>query len=130
METKKVHFQSRKYFSRFHLDFVKGFFNRIYREYYWYDFNAGSFLLFFGLILFVFGFIWGLVKWNQSISTGVPATTGTVLIAVLPIIVAIQFLTQFLVLDIDQIPRKPLSRRKNNSSTREITQKVTANSVK
>ncbi len=88
---------------------VRGFFNRIYREYYWYDFNAGSFLLLFGLILFGFGFIWGLVKWGQSISTGIPATTGTVLIAVLPIIVAIQFLTQFLVLDINQIPKKPLS---------------------
>jgi glycosyltransferase involved in cell wall biosynthesis len=96
----------------FPLRLMKGFINRIYREYYWYDFNAGSFLLFFGLILFIFGFIWGVVKWDQSISTGVPATTGTVLIAVLPIIVAIQFLTQFLVLDINQIPRKPLSRGK------------------
>jgi dolichol-phosphate mannosyltransferase len=88
---------------------IKGFFQRISREYFWFDFNAGSLLLLFGLILLIFGFIWGIVKWNQSVATGVAATTGTVLIAVLPIIVGVQFLTQFLVLDISRIPREPLS---------------------
>jgi glycosyltransferase involved in cell wall biosynthesis len=88
---------------------IKGFFQRISREYFWFDFNAGSLLLLFGLILMVFGFVWGVVKWNQSLVTGIPATTGTVLIAVLPIIVSVQFLTQFLVLDIGRIPKEPLS---------------------
>ena len=89
---------------------IRGFFDRISREYFWYDFNAGSLLLLFGLILLTFGFLWGIIKWNQSITTGIPATTGTVLIAVLPIIVAVQFLTQFLVLDISLIPKEPLSK--------------------
>jgi dolichol-phosphate mannosyltransferase len=89
---------------------IKGFLSRISREYFWYDFNAGSLLLLIGLLLLVFGIIWGAVKWNQSIATGIPATTGTVLIAVLPIIVAVQFLTQFLVLDISRIPAEPLSK--------------------
>jgi dolichol-phosphate mannosyltransferase len=93
----------------FPLRLLQGFIERIYREYFWYDFNAGSFLLLFGLLLLFFGFIWGILKWNLSNTTGVPATTGTVLIAVLPIIVAIQFLTQFLVLDISRIPTQPLS---------------------
>jgi len=88
---------------------IKGFFQRISREYFWFDFNAGSLLLLFGLILMVFGIVWGVVKWNQSLMTGIPATTGTVLIAVLPIIVSVQFLTQFLVLDIGRIPKEPLS---------------------
>lgn len=88
---------------------IKGFFQRVSREYFWFDFNAGSLLLLFGLILLLFGFIWGIVKWNQSVATGVAATTGTVLIAVLPIIVGVQFLTQFLVLDISRIPRESLS---------------------
>jgi dolichol-phosphate mannosyltransferase len=88
---------------------IKGFFQRISREYFWFDFNARSLLLLFGLILMVFGFVWGVVKWNQSLVTGIPATTGTVLIAVLPIIVSVQFLTQFLVLDIGRIPKEPLS---------------------
>ena len=93
---------------------IKGFLDRISREYFWYDFNAGSLLLLFGSILLFFGFIWGIIKWNQSIVTGIPATTGTVLIAVLPIIVAVQFLTQFLVLDIGRIPRDPLSKDQGN----------------
>lgn len=93
---------------------IKGFLDRISREYFWYDFNAGSLLLLFGSILLFFGFIWGIIKWNQSSATGIPATTGTVLIAVLPIIVAVQFLTQFLVLDIGRIPKEPLSKDQGN----------------
>jgi len=93
---------------------IKGFLDRISREYFWYDFNAGSLLLLFGSILLFFGFIWGIIKWNQSSATGIPATTGTVLIAVLPIIVAVQFLTQFLVLDIGRIPKEPLSKDRGN----------------
>ena len=88
---------------------IKGFFKRISREHFWFDFNAGSLLLLFGLILFIFGFIWGIAKWYQSVATGVAATTGTVLIVVLPIIVGVQFLIQILVLDISRIPRDPLS---------------------
>jgi dolichol-phosphate mannosyltransferase len=98
----------------FPIRLIKGFLDRISREYFWYDFNAGSLLLLFGSILLFFGFIWGIIKWNQSSATGIPATTGTVLIAVLPIIVAVQFLTQFLVLDIGRIPKEPLSKDQGN----------------
>ncbi len=83
---------------------ISRFFRRIFRQYFLYNFNAASLYLVLGTLLGLFGGIWGIVKWNQSIQTGVPATTGTVLLAVLPIILAVQFLTQAIALDIASVP--------------------------
>jgi len=59
-----------------------------------------------GVILGLFGIIWGIAKWAESIESGIPASTGTVLLAVLPIILAVQFLTQAVAQDIADIPTK------------------------
>ena len=47
----------------------------------------------------------------QSAATRVEASTGTVMIAVLPLILGVQLVLQALVLDIQSAPRLPLSRR-------------------
>lgn len=80
------------------------FFSRIFNRYFLYDFSAASFYLISGTILEVFGFIWGVEKWAESSRAGIPATTGTVLIAVLPIILGIQFLVQAVAQDIADVP--------------------------
>ncbi len=87
-------------------------FERIIRQYFRFDFSAVSFYLLASLILGVFGVVWGIVKWIQSDQTGIPATTGTVLIAVLPIILAVQFFVQAVALDIASTPNLPLARRR------------------
>jgi len=86
-------------------------FDRIFSQYYRFDFSAVSFFLIASLVLGAFGGIWGIVKWVESDRSGVPATTGTVLIAVLPIILAVQFLVQAIALDISTVPVEPLVRR-------------------
>ena len=86
-------------------------FDRIISQYYRFDFSAVSFFLLASLLLGVFGGIWGIVKWVESDRSGIPATTGTVLIAVLPIILAVQFLVQAIALDISNAPVEPLVRR-------------------
>ena len=84
----------------------KRFLHRLTRQYFLYDFNATSLYIVMGIILGLFGGIWGIVKWNQSNLTNIPATTGTVLIAVLPLILAVQFLTQAIALDISGVPNQ------------------------
>jgi len=78
--------------------------DRIVYRYFLYDFTAVSFYLVSGAFLGLFGTIWGLLKWVKSYQTNIPATTGTVLIAVLPIILAVQFLVQAVALDISDVP--------------------------
>ena len=87
-------------------------FERIIRQYFRFDFSAVSFYLLSSLILGLFGVVWGIVKWIRSDQTGIPATTGTVLIAVLPIILAVQFFVQAVALDIASTPTIPLASRR------------------
>ena len=78
---------------------------RISFQYFLYDFTAVSVYLSIGIPSILFGVIWGIVKWIQSINTGIVATSGTVLIAVLPIIIGIQLIVQAISLDINNIPK-------------------------
>lgn len=91
---------------------LKGLFNRIGYQYFLYDFTAASIYLAMGIPALIFGVIWGIVKWIHSIKTGIVASSGTVLIAVLPIIVGIQFITQAISLDINDVSKSSI--RKNN----------------
>lgn len=88
-----------------------GFWRRLWLTYFVLDFSPGSLFLVFGLLLGLFGTIWGLHFWNKSIQTGVPASTGTVMVAVLPVILGFQMLLQALAFDIQNVPKTVLPRR-------------------
>lgn len=90
----------------FSTNLIGRIFDRIFTRYFLYDFTAVSLFLITGTLLCIFGGIWGVVKWVHSMQTGIPATTGTVLIAVLPIILGFQLLIQAISLDISDIPTK------------------------
>jgi glycosyltransferase involved in cell wall biosynthesis len=113
-------------FFRFSANLTYRIFERVIHQYYRFDFSAVSFYLLASVILGVFGGVWGIVKWVKSDQTGIPATTGTVLIAVLPIILAVQFFVQAVALDIDSTPSEPLARRprRNPQSTSKLAARL------
>lgn len=83
---------------------------RIFYNYFLRDFNIASLQLVLGSILFLLGFVTGVVAWSRSIETGIPASSGTVMLAGLPIILGFQLLLSFLNFDIQNQPRHPLGR--------------------
>jgi dolichol-phosphate mannosyltransferase len=87
---------------------LRGFLHRVRVQYFVRDFTAASLYLVFGVLLGLFGATWGVWHWVISIQSGIPATTGTVMIAVLPIIVGVQLLLQAFTLDIQSVPDVPL----------------------
>lgn len=87
---------------------LRGFLRRVRLEYFVRDFTAVSLYLVAGLVLVLFGGIWGVWHWALAAQAGVVASTGTVMIAVLPIIVGVQLLLQALTLDIQNIPKQPV----------------------
>ena len=93
---------------RFPSKLIRGLIGRLGRQYFLYDFTAVSLLLVLSIPLLLFGFIWGGLNWYISFAQDKIATTGTVLLAVLPIIIGIQFLVQALVLDIGSVPTQAL----------------------
>ncbi|HXJ80543.1 MAG TPA: glycosyltransferase family 2 protein [Candidatus Methylomirabilis sp.] len=81
---------------------------RIIWQYFVADFNAVSLFLVCGTPLIAFGVIFGLYHWIDNYARGVLTPTGTVMLAVLPLILGFQLLLQGLVLDIQQRPERPL----------------------
>jgi hypothetical protein len=57
-------------------------------------------------IFLAFGFIFGGIKWFESIRSHSPATAGTVFLAGLPVILGFQSFLSFLHYDVANIPQK------------------------
>lgn len=89
----------------FPLLFIPRFWKRIYRKYVVRDFSPIALFLFLGLLLFAWGLIFGAYHWILSIVTDHVATTGTVMLAVLPLILGFQLILQAVVLDIQETPK-------------------------
>jgi apolipoprotein N-acyltransferase len=76
--------------------------------YYLRDFGLGSVNLFAGVALLGFGAAIGTFAWVRSAQEGVPATAGTVMIAVLPLMLGFQLLLSFVSFDVANEPTIPL----------------------
>ena len=70
----------------------KAFLRRIWLRYFVYDFNINSLYIFFGIPLFFFGLIFGLVKWIHYASLQIATPTGTIMIAVISLVLGFQML--------------------------------------
>jgi glycosyltransferase involved in cell wall biosynthesis len=81
---------------------ISRFLKRIYKKYILYDFSIIGFFYVIGLILMALGTMFGSYHWIKSVYTGNIATTGTVMIAVLPIILGFQLFLQAIVLEVEQ----------------------------
>lgn len=87
---------------------LKNTLKRFFYDYGLRNFSIGSSYLLFAIIFILFGVIFGLSNWVESMRSGQAATSGTVMIAGLPIIIGIQFLNSFIIYDVANVPRVPL----------------------
>lgn len=90
--------------------FVSRLVKRVFYNYFVRDFNIASLNMVLGSALFAFGSVYGGYHWYRSIDTGVAASSGTVMIAALPLVFGFQFLLSALNFDVANLPRKPLQR--------------------
>jgi dolichol-phosphate mannosyltransferase len=74
-----------------------------------YDFSMISIYLLSGIPLFLFSLIFGINKWIKYASLGIPAPTGTVMLPTLCAILSIQLLLSAIQIDLQSVPRSPLS---------------------
>lgn len=98
-----------KVLPEFMVKHVSRFFRRYVYLYLLRDFNLGSLYSILGVLLCLLGAVFGLIRWVMSDATGQPATSGTVMLAALPLIIGIQFLIAFLHHDVERVPTEPLS---------------------
>ena len=100
--------------NEFALKHLLNFAKRIIYNYFLRDFHLASLEWLLGPALLIYGIVFGLVKWNESIAMGTSATAGTVMLAALPVIVGLQLLLSALNFDIDNRPSIPLHRLMEN----------------
>lgn len=93
---------------------------RILYSYFLRDFNIASIELVTGVLMLIFGLLFGGYHWGVSISTGVPATAGTVLLAALPLMIATQLLLSFLHFDTRAVQGEPLQSQELQNEDLEV----------
>jgi hypothetical protein len=89
----------------FPLLLLRRFFRRVYQKYILRDFSPIALFLLLGLALFFWGFAFGIYLWIRTTITGHPTPTGTIMLALLPLILGFQLLLQAVVLDIQETPK-------------------------
>lgn len=85
---------------------LKAGMRRIALRYFLRDFTPVALFLLLGLALSGWGLVFGVVRWMQHYGSGIPTPTGTIILAVLPLLMGFQLLLQAAVMDIQNVPQK------------------------
>ena len=104
-----------KIIGEFFIKHVCNFWKRIFYNYYLRDMSLASIELPLGLVMFLFGLLFGGYHWLDSISSGQSSSSGTVMLSALPVIIGLQLILAFLGHDIRSVPIRPFHRLKNFS---------------
>ena len=84
------------------------FFKRLFYSYVLRDLNVCSIQMFAGIPMILFGALYGAYNWYLSATNGTAAHTGTIMLAVLPVMVGVQLLLSAISFDVGNIPSTPL----------------------
>lgn len=84
---------------------LRRFSSRIVHKYLLRDFSPIALFLILGTLLFGWGVLFGAYAWIRSAVTDDLASTGTVMLSVLPLILGFQLILQAIVLDIGETPK-------------------------
>ncbi|GAB6195008.1 glycosyltransferase family 2 protein [Lysobacter xanthus] len=90
---------------------VRNFAKRVFYNYFLRDLSIASLELLAGLGLVTFGFAFGAWRWYAAVLAGTATPIGTVMLAVVPVLVGLQLLLAFFAYDIAAVPRLPVSDR-------------------
>lgn len=85
------------------------FARRILLKHFVHEFSMAAVFLLGGIPMLAFGVIFGATKWIQYAQQGIPAPTGTVILATLPVILGFQLLLSAISVDMQSVPTEPLT---------------------
>ncbi len=105
----KSNLKINKVLLEFGLKHLKNFSKRIVYNYFLRDFSVATLELLIGVLLIMFGLSFGLYHWFAN-PLHIPTPTGTVMIAILPIIVGIQLVLGFISYDVEHVPNQTQSK--------------------
>lgn len=80
---------------------------RVFYLYYLREWSVSSLELPAGILMCAWGFVFGIIRWVQSSSTGIPASAGSVMLSAVPLILGFQLILAFIAYDVAAEPKKP-----------------------
>lgn len=107
---------------------IVNFSKRIFYSYFLRNFSVASLEMILGTLLVTFGTIFGAYSWWHFAQLNSNTPAGTVMLAVVPLLIGIQFLLNCLNFDIASVPRVPLSldlSASNNSLLESLSGNIT-----
>ncbi len=90
---------------------LRNFVKRVFYNYFLRDFSIASVHFLLGFLLMTFGVVFGAAHWVHSAASDVFASSGTVMLAAVPVILGFQLLLAFVNYDTASVPRDPIHRR-------------------
>lgn len=99
-------------------------FKRLFYNYVLRDFNLCSLQIILGTFLTTAGTLFGLYHWYSVAKAGATASTGTVMVAALPVILGMQFLIAAASYDVANVPKDPVHRRMQHLISRGLISNV------
>lgn len=94
---------------------TRNFCKRIFYNYYLRDMSLASIELPLGVVMVLFGLLFGVYHWIDSAHSQTPAPFGTVMLASVTLLTGLQFVLAFIAYDISSTPRRVLHRRSTGS---------------
>ena len=83
---------------------VRNFSKRIFYNYFLRDFSVASLEIVIGLLMLLFGLVFGVTQWVLHARSGIFASTGTVMLSALSILAGIQLLISVINFDVRNVP--------------------------
>ena len=87
---------------------IRNFVKRVFYNYFLRDMSVASLELVIGTLLLIFGGVFGVAHWYQSMLNNAVTPFGTIMFAVLPILVGLQLVLAFVGYDISNAPRRSI----------------------
>jgi len=99
---------------------LRNFTKRVFYNYYLRDMSLASIELPIGILMFLFGTLFGSYHWLESAQNSIATPAGTVMLSALPMLLGLQLIMAFLGHDIASVPSRPRhSRRRKVMPLRE-----------
>jgi hypothetical protein len=95
-----------KVIGEFFIKNIRNFVKRIFYNYYLRDMSLASFELPLGVLMLLFGMFYGITRWVHGSHTGVAASSGTVMLAAMPILLGVQLILAFIGYDVSSTPKR------------------------
>jgi len=90
---------------------MRNFAKRIFYNYYLRDMSLASIEMPVGILMILFGTLFGGYHWLSAAYAGITTSLGTVMLAALPIMIGIQLVLAFLAYDINSVPIRAIHKK-------------------